>query len=61
MLNTLRLRQNGLHFADGILQCIVYNEKIRGFIKMSVKSVPMGLVNKNPALVEIMAWTGDTI
>ena len=27
-VNTLRLRQNGRHFADGIFKCIFLNEKV---------------------------------
>ena len=56
--NTLRLRQNGSHFADGIFKRIFLNENawISILIRISLKSVPRGRINKIPALVQIMAW-----
>ena len=55
-LNTLRLRQNGRHFADDILKCICLNENIWISIEISLKFVPKGPINNIPALGQIMAW-----
>ena len=55
-LNTLRPRQNGRRFADDTFRCIFWNENVRISIKISLKFVPKGLINNNPALVQIMAW-----
>ena len=54
-LNTLRLRQNGRLFADDTFKSIFLNENIRISIKISLKFVPEGLINKIPALFLIMA------
>ena len=54
--NTIRLRQNGCHFADNIFKCIFLNEIIWISIKLSLKFVPEGPMNYIPALVQIMAW-----
>ena len=53
-VDTLRLRQNGLHFADDILKRIFLNENVWIAIKISVKFVPSVL--DIPVLVHIMAW-----
>ena len=60
-LNTLRLRQNGRHFADDTFKCIFLNENARISLKKSFKFVPKLLINNIPALVQIMAWrrSGD--
>ena len=60
-LNTLRLRQNGCRFADDTFKCIFLNENVRISMKISLKFVPKGPINNNPALVQIMAWhqSGD--
>ena len=55
-LNTLRPRQNGRHFPDDIFNCIFLNENAWIWIKISLKFVPKGPINKIPALVQIMAW-----
>ena len=55
-VNTLRLRQNGRHFADDTFKRIFLNENARISIKISLKFVPKGLINNIPALVQIMAW-----
>ena len=55
-INTLTLRQNGQHFADIIFKCIFSNGNVGISIKFSLKFVPQGLINKIPALVQIMAW-----
>ena len=54
--NTLRLRQNGCHFADDIFKCISLNENVWIPIKISLKFLPRGPINNIPALVQIMAW-----
>ena len=56
LLNTLRPRRNGRHFADDIFKCIFLNENIRISIEISLKFVPKGPINNNKALVQIMAW-----
>ena len=56
MINTLRPRQNGSHFADDIFKCIFLNENVWFRIKISLKFVPKGPINIIPSLVQIMAW-----
>ena len=60
-VNTLRVRQNGRHFADGTISLIPFNENFYILIKISLKYVPKSLVVNKPALVQVMAWrlTGD--
>ena len=55
-VNTLRPRQNGLHFPDDILKRIFLNENVWISINISLKFVPMGPINNTPSLVQIMAW-----
>ena len=55
-LNTLRLRQNGLHFPDDIFKCIFLDKNIYVSIKISLKFFPKGPINNFPPLVQIMAW-----
>ena len=55
-VNTLRLRQNGHHFADNIFKCIFLNKKVGILIIISLKFVPRGRINNLPTLVQIMAW-----
>ena len=55
-LNTLRLRQNGRHFADDTFKPIFLNENIQISIKISLKFVPKVPINNIPALVQIMTW-----
>ena len=55
-LNTLRPRQNGRHFADDIFKRIFFNENVWSSIKISLKFVPKGPINKIPASFQIMAW-----
>ena len=61
VINTLRPIQNGRHFADDIFKCIFLNENAWISLKISLKFVPKGPINNNPALVQIMAWrrSGD--
>ena len=56
LLNTLRLRQNGRHFADNLLRCIFLGRNIWIWIKISLKFVPKGPINDFPALVQTLAW-----
>ena len=56
VFNTLRPRQNGRHFADDTFNRIFVNENVRILIKFSLKCVPKGPINNNPALFQIMAW-----
>ena len=51
MINTLRPRQNGRHFADDIFKCIFLIENVGIPIKISLKFVPGGPINNIPALV----------
>ena len=52
---TLRPRQNDRRFADDTFKRIFLNENVRILIKISLKFVPKGPINNNPALVQIMA------
>ena len=54
--NTLRPRQNGCYFADGIFKCIFLNENAWISLKISLKFVPKVQINNIAALVQIMAW-----
>ena len=56
LVNSLRPRQNGRHFADDTFKRIFLNENIRISIEISLKFVPSGPINNIPALVQIMAW-----
>ena len=56
LLNTLRPRQDGRHFPDYIFKCIFLNENVLISIKIPLKFVRNGPINKIPALVQIMAW-----
>ena len=40
LVNTLRPKQNGRHFADDILKCIFLNENVWIPIEISLKFVP---------------------
>ena len=48
LYDTLRPRQNGRHFADDIFKCIFIKENIWISIKISLKFVPKGPINKIP-------------
>ena len=56
MINTLRPRQHGRHFADDTFERIFLNQNVRISIKISLKFVPKGPINNIPSLVQIMAW-----
>ena len=47
--------------ADDIFNHIFWNENVWIPIKISLKFVPKGPIDNNPALVQVMAWrwTGD--
>ena len=47
---------NGHYLTDVIFICIFINEKFCIFIKISWKFVHKGLIDNNPALVQIIAW-----
>ena len=51
IVNSLRPRQNGRHFPDDSFKRIFLNENVRISIKISLKFVPRGPINKIPALV----------
>ena len=61
LFNTLRPRQNCRRFADDTFKRIFLNKNVTISIKISLKFVPKGPINNNPALVQIMAWrrSGD--
>ena len=56
MLNALRPKQNGRHFPDDIFKRIFLNENVWISIRISLKLVPKGPIDRIPALVQIMAW-----
>ena len=60
VVNTLRLKQNGRHFADVIFTHIFLNEKVTFLLWFSLKFVLKGPINDKSALVQIMArcWLG---
>ena len=43
--------QNGCHFADDNFRCVFVNEKFFIFINISLKFIPKGPIDNNPALV----------
>ena len=49
--NTLMQRQNGAHFADDTIKSIFSCENCRILIPISLKFVPNGPINNNPALI----------
>ena len=55
VLNTLRPRQNGRHFADDPFKRIFLNENVWISLKISLKFVARVRINNIPALVPIMA------
>ena len=42
--------------ADDTFKGIFLNENVRISIKISLRFVPKGPINNNPALVQVMAW-----
>ena len=61
VINTLRPRQDGRHFADDSFTCVFFNENCCILIKFSLKYIRKGAIDNNRALVQIMAWrrSGD--
>ena len=55
-VNTLGPRQHRRRFADDIFKCIFVNENCCILNKIPLKFVRKGPIDKNPALVQIMAW-----
>ena len=53
-LTHLSSGQNGRHFVDDIFRCIFENGNFCILIKISMKFVPKGPIDNNPALVEPM-------
>ena len=51
MLTHLLSEQNGRHFPDDIFRCIFVNKNFCILIKISLKFVPMGPIDNDPALV----------
>ena len=49
--NTHPPGQNGRHFSDDIFKCIFMNEKFCDSIQVTLKFVPKGPIDNNPALV----------
>ena len=56
MLTHLALDKIAAILADDIFKRILLNEKTRISIKISLRFVLKGPINKIPALVQIMAW-----
>ena len=55
-ISTWTTEQNGRHFADDILKCIILNENLYIFIKISLKFIPKGQIDNKSTLVKEMAW-----
>ena len=49
-INSSPPRQNGHHLADDIFRCMFVNEKFCILSQISLKIVPKGLIDNNPAL-----------
>ena len=56
LVNTLRPRRNGQHFANDIFKHIFFHENVWISITISLEFVPKGPINNILALVQIMAW-----
>ena len=48
--------QNVRHFTDDVSKCIFFNENCCVLLQISLKYICKVPINKNPALVQIMAW-----
>ena len=55
-INTVRPRQNGLHFPDDIFKYIFINENCCILTRFSFELVTKDPINNVPALVQIMDW-----
>ena len=50
--------QNGYHFTDYTYKCIFMNENFCiVMIQISLKFVPQGPTDNNPAFIQVMAWS----
>ena len=56
IINTLRPRQNGRHFADDIFKFIFLNENAWGSFNISLKFVPKVRIKNIPILIHKTAW-----
>ena len=50
IFNSSRPGQNGRHFTDDIFRCIFVNEKFCNLTKISLKFIPKGPIDNNPAM-----------
>ena len=55
-LSDLSLDKMAAILADDIFKCVSVNEKYFILIEISLKFVPKGPINNNPALVLVVAW-----
>ena len=55
-INTLRPRQMAVIFQTTFSNAFFFNENVLISIKISLKFVPKGQINNNPALFQIMTW-----
>ena len=61
-MNTLRLRQNGRHFAEVIFKCIFLNENVWIGFKILLKFVPKQSDTKPNLVAKILATNfGDRL
>ena len=56
IINRLRPRQNGRHFAVDVFKYISLNENVWILLKISLKCVPKGPINNIPSLFQVMVW-----
>ena len=56
IVNILRPRKNGRHFAVDIFKCIFFDENAWISLKISLKFVPEVRINNIPAFIQIIAW-----
>ena len=56
VFDTLKLRENGCHFADSAFKYIFLNENVWIYIKISLKFVPKGPINIITTWTQKMAW-----
>ena len=55
-VNTLLPEQNGWHLADNTLESNFLKEKFNILIQISLKFVPEGPTDNQPALIQVMPW-----
>ena len=56
MKQHLLLNKMAAILADDIFKCIFVNENHRILVEISLKFVPRGPIDNNPALIKRMAW-----